>query len=65
MNTIAGLNSVDPEVVKRLVKDLLERFPGSLSNITNEPLPFSAELALNEKYANIESLRLDDRLTID
>ena len=53
MNTIAGFNRVDPEVVERLVENFLERFCGGLSNIANKPLLLFAELTLNEKYTNI------------
>ena len=65
MNIIARLISVDPEVAERVVEDLWELFRASLSDMTNEPVPLAEELALCEKYANIESLRLDDRLAIE
>lgn len=65
MNIIASLISVDPELAERVVEDLSELFRASLSDMTNEPVTLAQELALCQKYAHIESLRLDDRLQLE
>lgn len=65
MNIIASLISVDPDLAERVVEDLSELFRASLSDTTNEPVPLAQELALCQKYAHIESLRLDDRLQLE
>jgi len=65
MNIIASLISVDPDLAERVVEDLSELFRASLSDMTNEPVPLAQELALCQKYAHIESLRLDERLQLE
>lgn len=65
MNIIASLISVDPEVAEEVVEDLSVLFRASLNDSTSEPVRLSEELDLCEKYVHIESLRLDDRLSMD
>ena len=67
MNIIASLISVDPDLAEQVVEHLSELFRASLSDMTNEPVPvpLAQELALCQKYAHIESLRLDHRLQLE
>ncbi len=64
MNIIASLISVDPELAEEVVEDLSVLFRASLNEATSEPVKLSEELNLCRKYIHIESLRLDDRLTV-
>ncbi len=65
MNIIASLISVDPETAEEVVEDLSVLFRASLNDTSNDPVPLTEELSLCRKYAHIESLRLDERLTLD
>ncbi|MBL4679762.1 MAG: histidine kinase [Pseudomonadales bacterium] len=65
MNIIASLISVDPETAEEVVEDLSVLFRASLNDSSNDPVSLTEELDLCRKYAHIEGLRLDDRLSID
>ncbi len=65
MNIIASLIQVDPDVAEEVVEDLSVLFRASLSDSSSQPVALREELALCEKYVHIESLRLDDRLTVE
>jgi len=65
MNIIASLISVDPETAEEVVEDLSVLFRASLNDSSDKPVPLSEELSLCEKYVHIESLRLDERLTVE
>ena len=64
MNIIASLISIDPDLAEEVVEDLASLFRASLNDSTSEPVTLAQELDLCEKYVHIESLRLDDRLTV-
>ncbi len=64
MNIIASLIESDPRTAESVVEDLSELFRASL-NEAGSQVPLADELALCERYARIESLRLGDRLTLD
>ncbi len=64
MNIIASLISIDPDLAEEVVEDLSSLFRASLNDSTREPVTLAQELDLCEKYVHIESLRLDDRLTV-
>ena len=64
MNIIASLISIDPDLAEEVVEDLSMLFRASLNDSTSEPVTLAQELDLCEKYVHIESLRLDDRLTV-
>ncbi|MEX2327712.1 MAG: histidine kinase, partial [Pseudomonadales bacterium] len=64
MNIIASLISIDPEAAEEVVEDLSALFRASLDDSSNQPVLLAEELDLCEKYVHIESLRLDDRLTV-
>lgn len=64
MNIIASLISIDPDLAEEVVEDLSSLFRASLNDSTSEPVTLAQELDLCEKYVYIESLRLDDRLTV-
>lgn len=64
MNIIASLIEVDPVAAENVVEDLSLLFRASLNDTSNEPVPLAEELELCEKYVHIESLRLDDRLSV-
>ena len=63
MNIIASLIAIDPDKAEQAVEDLAALFRASLRDVLDVPL--SEELTLCRRYANIEGLRLDDRLHID
>lgn len=65
MNIIASLISVDPETAEEVVEDLSVLFRASLNDSSDKPVLLSEELSLCEKYVHIESLRLDERLTVE
>jgi two-component system, LytTR family, sensor histidine kinase AlgZ len=65
MNIIASLISVDPETAEEVVEDLSMLFRASLNQSSDQPVPLAEELALCQKYVHIESLRLDERLTVN
>ncbi|MEZ7972563.1 MAG: histidine kinase [Pseudomonadales bacterium] len=64
MNIIASLISIDPALAEEVVEDLSSLFRASLNDSTSGPVTLAQELDLCEKYVHIESLRLDDRLTV-
>jgi two-component system, LytTR family, sensor histidine kinase AlgZ len=64
MNIIASLISVDPDTAEEVVEDLSLLFRASLNQSSDQPVPLAEELALCQKYVHIESLRLDERLTV-
>ncbi len=64
LNTVASLIRIDPAAAERAVEDLAELFRASLSNEKNL-CPLSRELELVDRYLEIESLRLGDRLRIE
>jgi two-component system sensor histidine kinase AlgZ len=64
MNIIASLISVDPETAEEVVEDLSLLFRASLNQSSDKPVALSEELDLCQKYVHIESLRLDERLTV-
>lgn len=63
MNIIASLIVIAPDKAEQAVEDLAALFRASLRDVVDVPL--QEELALCRRYANIENLRLDDRLHID
>ncbi|WP_340675803.1 histidine kinase [Paraperlucidibaca sp.] len=63
MNIIASLISIDPEKAEQVVEDLAALFRASLKDTADVSL--ADEIALCRRYANIEELRLGDRLNID
>ncbi len=65
MNIIASLISIDPDTAETVVEDLSMLFRASLDDSSNQPVALSEELDLCRKYVHIESLRLDDRLSVD
>jgi two-component system, LytTR family, sensor histidine kinase AlgZ len=64
LNTVASLIRIDPAAAERAVEDLAELFRASLSNEKNL-CPLSRELELVDRYLEIESLRLGDRLRVE
>lgn len=64
MNIIASLISIDPALAEEVVEDLSSLFRASLNDSTGGPVTLAQELDLCKKYVHIESLRLDDRLTV-
>ena len=63
MNIIASLITVDPYLAEEVVEDLSALFRASLR--AEGEVPLSVEIALCEKYLNIEKLRLGGRLDLD
>lgn len=63
MNIIASLIAIDPDKAEQAVEDLATLFRASLRDAVDVSL--DEELALCRRYANIEQLRLGDRLAID
>ncbi len=63
MNIIASLIHVDPDKAEQAVEDLSELFRASLKEAGIE-VTLKQELELCEKYVNIESLRLGERLNV-
>lgn len=64
MNIIASLIHEDPDKAEMAVEDLSELFRASLKEAGVE-VSLKQELALCEKYINIETLRLGERLTVN
>ncbi|HSN18662.1 MAG TPA: histidine kinase [Gammaproteobacteria bacterium] len=64
MNTIAALIRGKPELAERAVEDLADLFRASLADASAR-IPLSEELAVTRQYADIEALRLGERLKID
>ena len=65
MNIIASLISIDPDTAEEVVEDLSVLFRASLNDASDLPVTLSEELELCRKYLHIESLRLDDRLSVE
>ena len=65
MNIIASLISIDPDTAEEVVEDLSVLFRASLNDASDHPVALSEELELCRKYLHIESLRLDDRLSVE
>lgn len=63
MNIIASLISVDPDLAEEVVEDLSALFRASLR--AEGEVPLAEELALCERYLNIEKLRLGNRLNLN
>lgn len=63
MNIIASLIASDPDKAEQVVEDLSALFRASLKDTADVSL--ADEVALCRRYANIEELRLGDRLNID
>lgn len=63
MNIIASLIAIDPDKAEQAVEDLATLFRASLRDVADVSL--AEELALCRRYANIEELRLGERLAID
>ncbi len=64
MNTIAALIRGKPELAERAVEDLSDLFRASLAD-ASASVPLAEELAVARQYADIESLRLGERLKFD
>ncbi len=62
MNSIASLIDFDPKTAEQMVVDLSDLFRASL----NEPglIPLSREMELCQRFANIEKVRIGDRLNL-
>jgi len=63
MNSIASLIEIDPVAAEKMVVDLSQLFRASLSEVSLVPL--SDELDLCRKFADIEAIRLGERLQIN
>lgn len=63
MNIIASLIAIDPDKAEQAVEDLATLFRASLRDTVDVSL--AEEITLCRRYANIEKLRLDERLAID
>ena len=64
MNTVAALVRVDPAAAERTVEDLSELFRAALGEHATGDGTLAEELALVERYLDIEQLRLGDRLHV-
>ena len=64
MNTIAALIRGRPEVAERAIEDLSDLFRASLDD-TGVSVPLEEELSLAKQYADIEGLRLGERLKVE
>jgi two-component system sensor histidine kinase AlgZ len=64
MNTIAALIRGKPELAERAVEDLSDLFRASLAD-SSARIPLGEELAITRQYADIEALRLGERLQIE
>jgi len=63
LNTVASLIRIDPAAAERAVEDLAELFRASLNQEKNL-CPLARELELVDRYLDIESLRLRERLQV-
>ncbi len=63
MNIIASLIETDPRTAENVVEDLSALFRASLNHLGNQ-VPLEEEIALCDKYLNIEKLRLGKRLDV-
>ena len=64
MNTIAALIRGRPELAERAIEDLSDLFRASLSD-AGVNVPLAEEIALAKQYAEIEALRLGERLKLE
>src|SRR6185437_17106039 len=64
MNTVAALVRVDPNAAERTVEDLTELFRAALGSDAR-PSTLRQELALADRYLDIEQLRLGERLRVE
>lgn len=64
MNTIASLIPDQPALAEQVVEDMSELFRANLME-SKQRVKLSDEFDLCERYLDIESLRLGDRLTVD
>lgn len=64
MNTIASLTRSNPELAERSIEDLADLFRASLGNGRNL-IPLAEELELTQRYLQMESLRLGERLVVE
>jgi len=65
MNAVATLIRVDPDAAERTVENLAELFRAALGSDTSTPGTLGEELALVDRYLEIETLRLGDRLRVE
>jgi two-component system sensor histidine kinase AlgZ len=63
MNTIAALTRTAPELAESAIEDLSDLFRASL-NGSHEQSTLADELTLAQRYLNIETLRLGERLSV-
>ena len=63
MNTIAALTRTAPELAESAIEDLSDLFRASL-NSSHEQSTLADELTLANRYLNIETLRLGERLSV-
>ena len=64
MNTIAALIRGKPELAERAVEDLSDLFRASLADAAAS-VPLAEEVSVAKQYADIEALRLGERLRLD
>ena len=64
MNIIASLIAVDPDTAEQVVEDLSRLFRASLKDSGNE-VGVDEEIALCQRYARIEQLRMGERLQLE
>ena len=64
MNTVAALVRVDPNAAERTVEDLTELFRAALGSDARSST-LGEELALADRYLDIEQLRLGERLRVE
>jgi two-component system sensor histidine kinase AlgZ len=64
MNTIASLTRSDPRRAEAAIEDLADLFRASLGD-GRQLIPLAEELALTQRYLQMEALRLGSRLRLD
>lgn len=64
MNAVATLIRVDPDAAERTVENLAELFRAALGSDASAPGTLGDELALVDRYLDIETMRLGDRLRV-
>lgn len=64
MNSIASLTRSQPKLAEQAVEDLADLFRASLMN-SEQLIPIEEEIALCQRYLNIEQLRFGDRLNTE
>lgn len=65
MNAVAALIRVDPDAAERTVENLAELFRAALGSDQESVGTLGDELTLVDRYLDIESLRLGDRLGVE